>query len=69
MAIKKRMAEAPAPAKTKGGRDGYQVNLSDNERELIDDAAELAGLERSAFMRSESVKAARDLLRRAGGTT
>lgn len=66
MATRKKMTEAQVSAKTKGGRDGYQVNLSDDERDLIDRAAALAGLERSAFMRSESVKSAHDLLRRAG---
>lgn len=64
----KRRVGVSTPARgSKGGRDGYQVNLSEDERELIDRGAALAGLDRSAFMRSEAVKAARLLIGQTGG--
>ena len=64
----KKRTGAQAPTKSKGGRGGYQVNLSEEEREIIDRGAALAGLERGTFMRSEAVKAARRLMGEAGST-
>ena len=65
----KKTAAAQAPAKTKGKRDGYQVNLADDEKALIDEEAGFAGLERSTLMRFASVKLARELkAARLGGT-
>lgn len=79
MATRKKMTAAAARAEAAAGataysaqilakstRAGYQVNLSGEEKTLIARAAELSGLELSTFMRSESVKAAHDILRRAG---
>lgn len=72
MAIKKKTT-AQTLAKTKSKRDGYQVNLSDDEKSLIDEEARHAGLERSTLMRFASVKYSRELkairLGGAGGTT
>lgn len=63
----KKNTGARALAKAQGGRGAFQVNLSEEERKVIDRGAALAGLERSAFMRSESVKAAHRLIGEVGG--
>lgn len=69
MAIKKKTVGTMVPTSAKSARSGCQVNLSTEEKALIDRAAAFAGLERSAFMRSESIKAARQLVTGAGSAT
>jgi len=61
MAIKGKKTGAGAPTKSRGRREGYQVNLADEERDLIDTEARFAGHDRSSLMRVGSIAYARQL--------